>query len=135
VGILKPIVFDTQALLALYLGEAGAEKTEEYLTLVLQKKVGGFMNVVNLAELYYILSRVSNTVAAEKERNLKSFGVQIVFDNATLWKHAASIKAEHLLSLADAFAAATAFRMKGILVTGADTEFDGIKGLQIDHIA
>ena len=61
-------------------------------------------------------------MADEKNRNLRSFGLKIipVKDNA-LWKEAAMLKANHSLSLADAFAAATAKTLGSTLVTGAES--------------
>ena len=64
------IVLDTQALLILYMGEKGAEHVANLLKQVLDGKIKGYMNVVNLAELYYILSRKSGKMADEKERNI-----------------------------------------------------------------
>ena len=130
------IVLDTQALLMLYMDEEGAEHIAGILKQVLDGKTKGYMNVVNLAELYYILCRKSKKVADEKERNIKSFGVRIVpvEDNTSLWKSAAMLKAKHSLSLADAFAAATAKSLKSKLVTGADPEFDKIDNIQIERI-
>lgn len=129
------IVLDTQALLILYMGEEGAENVAGLLKQVLDRKIKGYMNVVNLAELYYVLSRKSKKVAEEKERNIRSFGVKIVpvKDNA-LWKEAAMLKANHSLSLADAFAAATAKNLKSKLVTGTDPEFDRIGDIQIERV-
>jgi predicted nucleic acid-binding protein len=132
---MKVVGFDTQALLVFYLGESGSDMVENCLNLVLQEKVKGYMNVINLAELYYILRRISKETADEKERNLKSFGVKLIFDNSKLWKRAAAIKADLALSLADAFAAATAFRVKGTLVTGGHVEFDGTKDLKVEHVS
>lgn len=148
------IVLDTQAMLILYLEEKGAERVAELLTQVLEGKIKGYMSVVNLAELYYILARKSSKIAEEKERNLRRFGVKIVSvegnvgsgsedsDNNTnsvvatsvLWKEAALLKAGHSLSLADAFAAATAKILSSKLVTGSDPEFGKIKGIRTEQI-
>lgn len=129
------VVFDTQALLVLYLGEVGAERVASLLRQVLEQKITGYISVVNLAELYYILARKSRKTADEKERNIKSFGVKIVpvRDNA-LWKEAAVLKANYSLSLADAFAIATAKMLKSRLVTGADPEFNSIVEVQIERV-
>ena len=129
------IVLDTQALLILYMDENGAGHVAGLLKQVLDGKIKGYMNVVNLAELYYILSRKSGKIADEKERNVRSFGIKIVpvKDNA-LWKEAAMLKANHSLSLADAFAAATAKILRSKLVTGADQEFDGINNTRIERV-
>lgn len=130
------VVFDTQALLILYMGEEGAERVAGLLKQVLDRKIKGYINVVNLAEVYYILGRKDRKIADEKERNLRSFGLKIVSvrDNA-LWREAALLKADHSLSLADAFAAATAKTLKSRLVTGADPEFGNIDGIQIERVS
>ena len=129
-------MFDTQALLALYLGEAGADKVETYLEEILEKRVKGYLNLINLAELYYVLRRVDRDTAEEKERNLRGFGVRIVSvtDNSPLWKEAAAIKADYAVSLADAFAASTALLHKGTLLTGSDTEFERVKNLKLERV-
>ena len=129
------IVLDTQALLVLYMGEKGAKGVSDILEQVLEGKTGGYMNVVNLAELYYILARKSVKVAEEKEKNLRNYGVKIVpVEDGGLWKDAASLKARHKMSLADAFAAATARKFGATLVTGQDPDFDGIDGVRIERV-
>lgn len=129
------IVFDTQAALIFYLDEKGAERVADLLSQVLEGKVKGYMNVVNLAELYYILARKSDKVAEEKERNLRSYGIKLVpVEDGGLWKEAALLKARHNLSLADAFAAATAKSLKSTLVTGQDPDFEGIGGIKLQRM-
>ena len=133
---MQKIVFDSQALLKLYLGEPGSGKIVELLRDVLEGRAEGRINVVNLAEVYYILRRKSKQVADEKEENLKSYGVKVVpvDPDSPLWKRAASLKGDHAMSLADAFAAATALELKSKLVTGTDEEFGDITGLDIERI-
>jgi predicted nucleic acid-binding protein len=133
---MRPIVFDSQSLLKLYLGESGSERVVVLLREVLEGKVEGRINIVNLAEVYYILRRKSKQTADEKEENLKSYGVKVipVDSDSSLWKRAASLKADHSMSLADAFAAATALELKSRLVTGADEEFEDVKGLDVEPI-
>lgn len=133
---MQPIVFDSQSLLKLYLGESGSERVVVLLREVMEGKLEGHINIVNLAEVYYILRRKSEQTAEEKEENLKSYGVKIipVDPNSPLWKRAASLKADHRMSLADAFAAATAIEFKSRLVTGADEEFEGIHGFSVERI-
>ncbi|MDA4121818.1 MAG: type II toxin-antitoxin system VapC family toxin [Thaumarchaeota archaeon] len=129
-------VFDSQSVLKLYLGEAGAEEVGRLLRQVQQGTSDGWISVVNLAEIYHILLRKSRDVAEEKERSLKSFGVRVVPVDPTspLWKRAASLKAEHSMSLADAFAASTALELGAKLVTGADADFDGVARLQLERV-
>jgi predicted nucleic acid-binding protein len=128
-------VFDTQALLVLYLGEEGSDKVVRYLEGVSEGRVNGYLNLVNLTELYYILRRVDKGKAEEKERNLRSFGVRVVpvAYNSSLWKQAAVLKADYSVSLGDSFAAATAILYKGTLLTGSDIEFEGVRNLRLER--
>lgn len=99
----------------------------------LKKTTRGYINLVTLTELYYVLTRASKETAEEKERNLRSFGLKVVPlpNNSALWKTAANIRAHSALSLADAFGAATALFVKGVLLTGTDKEFDRIENLKV----
>ena len=122
------VVFDTEALLAFYLGEVGGEEVMKLLTEVQEGKVQGYLNIVNLSELYYILYRKSPMMAEEKERNLRGFGLEIVsVIDDQLWKEAAKMKGKQALSLADAFAAATAKVLKAKLLTSRDEEFRSLE--------
>ncbi len=63
-------------------------------------------------------------LAEEKQRNLRLYGLKVVpIEDDDLWREAARIKGGHALSLADAFAAATAKILKSTLVVGSDKEF------------
>ena len=128
------IVFDTESLLIFYLGEKGADQVKTYLEKVQDKEIEGFLNIVNLTELYYILYRKSPKVAEEKEANLRAYGVGIVpVLDSKLWKEAGKIKGEHAMSIADAFAVATAKVEKAKLITGRDEELNNLK-LNVDLI-
>ena len=121
------VVFDTEALLAFYLGEPGGKEVERRLVKMTKGEIRGYLNIINLTELYYILYRRSPHIAEEKERNLRGYGLEIVpVDDNGLWKEAAKTKGEHALSLADAFTIATAKVKKANLLLGRDTEFNGI---------
>ncbi len=128
------VVFDTEALLAFYLGEPGGKKVERCLTRIMKKEIKGYLNIVNLTELYYILYRKSPELAEEKERNLRGYRLEIVpVDDNKLWKEAAKTKGTHTLSLADAFAVATAKVKKANLLVGRDAEFRNV-GVSIEQI-
>lgn len=121
------IVFDTEALLAFYLGEQGGKEVENRLVKITKGEISGYLNLINLTELYYILYRRSPDLAEEKELNLRDYGLEIVpVDDNGLWKEAAKTKGRHVLSLADAFAVATAKVKKANLLVGRDAEFDDI---------
>jgi len=129
------IVFDTEALLIFYLGERGADQVKTYLEKIQDKEIEGLLNIVNLTELYYILYRKSPKVAEEKEANLRAYGIGIVpvLEDSKLWKEAGKIKGEHAMSIADAFAVATAKVEKAKLLTGRDEELNKLK-LNVDLI-
>jgi predicted nucleic acid-binding protein len=116
--------FDSEPILAFYLGEEGGKIVRDLLERVQSGEVGGCINVINLAEVYYILSRRSLDLAEEKQKNLRTYGLRIIpVEDDGLWREASLIKAKHSLSLADAFAVATAKAYKSKLVIGSDREF------------
>ncbi|GAH84062.1 unnamed protein product, partial [marine sediment metagenome] len=88
--------------------------------------------IVNLTEFYYILYRRDAAIAEEKVRNLRAYGMEIVpiTDNA-IWRETGKIKGEHAISLADAFAVATAIAKKDKLVVGRDEDFKKVNVPQI----
>ena len=121
------LTFDSEAILAFFLGEAGAELVRDNLEKVQKGETEGYINILNLAEIYYILSRASPALAEEKQRNLRLYGLKVVpIEDDGLWRDAAKIKSNHSLSLADAFAAATAKSLKTALVVGSDKEFSDL---------
>jgi predicted nucleic acid-binding protein len=120
-------VFDTEALLIFYLGEEGADVIEGLLLKIQKGEEKGYLNIVNLTEFYYILYRREPAIAEEKVRNLRAYGIEIVpiIDDG-IWKEAGKIKGKHTISLADAFAAATAMVKKDKLVVGRDDNFKSV---------
>jgi len=120
----EKLTFDSEALLAFYLGEKGGEIVKDTLKKIQNGDAKGHINIINLTEIYYILYRVDPKLAEEKQRNLRLYGLKIVpIEDNDIWREAAKIKAKHHLSLADAFAAATAKTLKSKLIIGSDKEF------------
>jgi len=121
------VVFDTEALLLFYLDEPGSTTVQEYLEKIQKRRTTGYLNIVNLTEFHYILYRRDPELAEDKEKSLRAFGLEMVpvLDDE-LWRVAANIKAKHALSLADAFAAATAKVKRAKLVTGRDEEYRSV---------
>ena len=116
--------FDSEAVLAFYFGEKGGDTVRDLLERVRSGAAEGYINIINLTEIYYILSRVSPELAEEKTSNLRLNSLKVVpVEDNGLWREAAHVKAEHSLSLADAFAVATAESFKSKLVVGSDEEF------------
>lgn len=121
------LTFDSEPILAFFLGETGGEIVSDCLTKIQRKEMEGFINVINLAEVYYVLYRLNPLMADEACRALSHLGMTVLpVEDDNLWRNAAKIKAQHSLSLADAFAVATAEKQKSALVVGSDKEFDGL---------
>ena len=117
--------FDSEVILAFYLDEEGADVVEDLLEQVQSGAAEGCINVINLTEIYYILSRVNPELAEETEKKIRLLGLKVVpVEDDGLWREAAHVKAKHSLSLADAFAVATAKAFKSKLVVGSDKEFN-----------
>ena len=130
--MLESLTFDSEAILAFYLGEVGGAIVRDSLKKIQNKEVEGYINIFNLTEIYYILARVDPKLAEEKQRNLRLYGLKVVpVEDDGLWREAALIKSKHSLSLADAFAVATAQALKSKLVVGSDKE---LKNLSIPLI-
>ncbi|MEM2921751.1 MAG: PIN domain-containing protein [Candidatus Bathyarchaeia archaeon] len=122
--MLERLTFDSEAILAFYLGEEGGEIVRDSLEKVQSGEAEGYINVLNLTEIYYILYRVDPKLAEMKLRNLRLYELKIVpIEDNSLWREAAEIKGKHTLSLADAFAAATAKILKSRLIVGSDRDF------------
>ena len=124
---LELLTFDSEAILAFFLGEAGGDHVRDIFEKTRHGEAEGYINVINLTEVHYILSRLGIDIAEEKQRILRSYGLQVVpVEDNGLWREAAKIKCNHSLSLADAFAVATAKNCKAKLVAGKDKEFNNL---------
>ena len=118
--------FDSEPILAFYSGEEGAEVVEGILKQIQDGLAEGNMSIINLTEVRYILDRLDPNLPEEIERKIRLFGIRIVaVDDDGLWREAADVKSKHPMSLADAFAVATAKAFKAKLVVGSDKEFEG----------
>ena len=126
---MKQIVFDSYALIALFRGEIGAQQVKELLITIANDQAAGYITAVNAGEIYYMISRKSNSKIAESAINaLLQMPIEITEPSLQLCLEAAAIKAKFSLSYADAFAAALAISKKAILITG-DKEFENLKNL------
>ena len=130
----KKSVLDAYALLAYLKKESGHARVKDLLA---SEDASLFINSINVGEVFYIFARVNGIRAAEYFQSviLPSLPVNIVENSLDDVIQAARIKAEHSLSFADCFAAATAIREGACLVTG-DPEFKKLeKELQIEWLS
>ena len=116
-------VFDSYAILCFFQDEPGAETIENLLRAAAEKKCEIYLSIINLAEIFYIISReYGEQEAIEKISLLRSFPIHIVdvtFDEALA---AARIKSRYSIALGDSFAISLARQKDASVVTG-DPEF------------
>ncbi len=125
---MKKIVFDSYALIALFRQEEGHELVRDLLVKMANDESEGYITAVNVGEIYYMISRKSNTKNAETAiAAVRQMPIHIVDADLKLCMEAAAIKAKYSLSYADAFAAALAINKKAVLITG-DKEFEALIG-------
>lgn len=126
---MKRILFDSHPILKWVQKERGYQKVKSLLIDCRNQTATGYMNQINLGEVYY------KTIRAVGLREAKNFLenffrlpiTTIPPDSELIWK-ASEIKAEHSISYADCFAAATALRYQAAILTG-DPEFKKIESL------
>ena len=123
-------VLDSWALLAFYKDEQCASEVEKLIQQAADKGKPLLLSAVNWAEIHYSLERAGGKAVAERVADqIAELPIQIVGvgDDLKTARIAATFKAAHKMSLADAFAAAIAKEKKAELVTG-DPEFRALEG-------
>jgi predicted nucleic acid-binding protein len=131
--MLETLTFDTEPIVAFFFGEPGAKLVVDLLEKIQLNDAKGYINIVNLTEVYSAIARKDPKVADQKIRRLQVFGLKVVpmSEDNSLWREAAMIKNKYMLSLGDSFAVATAQATKSKLVVGNDKE---LKALNISLI-
>jgi ribonuclease VapC len=117
----KVYVLDTYAVLCFLEDEPGSHLIAE---IIMQPKALLYMSVVNLGEVYYIITRRRSRLQAEKVKQAILDTESITLVNIDLKRAllAAAIKAEKKISYADCFTIALAKEKNATIITG-DQEF------------
>ncbi len=124
----KSYVLDSYALLCFFEDEKGAEIVEALLHEAQNTENALYLNVINLAEIYYSIERRANEAKAIEIYNLlQAYSLKFVEVDAYLALVAAKLKAKHPIALGDCFCAATAKVFDATVVTG-DPEFKSLEG-------
>lgn len=145
--MIKRIVLDSWAVLAWLQGEASGEIVRDLVAFAegkhdLTKKIQShlkenisqlklFVNVINLGEVFYLIGRrIGKQQAEEVIDKIKAGPIEIIPANELIVFQAASIKMNHAIAYADAFAVATAVHHQSSLATG-DPELKRIPGVSV----
>ena len=124
---MKRILFDAHAIVKWTQKERGYQKVKSLLVACREQSALGYMNQINVGEVYYKTIRAVGLEEAKKFlENFFRLPLSIINpDSELIWK-ASEVKAEYSISYADCFAAATALRYEAAILTG-DPEFKKIE--------
>jgi predicted nucleic acid-binding protein len=127
-------LLDTSALLALRDNEAGAERVADLLDRSAAGEQPCYASFMSLMEVYYRVWKDEGAEAGHQAYlSCLAMPLEWVHESATMLERAASIKATHPLSLADAWIAATALELGAVLVH-KDPEFENRPGLSEERL-
>jgi PIN domain nuclease of toxin-antitoxin system len=116
-------ILDSFALLAYFGDEPGADAVGQLLERAQHQAIKLSLSLVNLGEVYYITQRErGRDKAIETLARIDQLPIQQEPVDRALVLSAASLKADHAISYADAFAAGLAQWLQAPVVTG-DPEF------------
>ena len=121
--LMKRILFDSHAIMKWTQKEKGYQKVKTLIIACRDKSTVGYMNQINLGEVYYKTIRVVGLDRAKEFlENFLRLPIKIILPDSDLIWHASEIKAEYPMSYADCFAVATALKFNAAILTG-DPEF------------
>jgi len=126
---LPAYVLDAFAFMAYLQGEPAAQSVRKILSDAKENKCRVFISIINVGEVLYNIERSKGLTSAHEALALiQSLPIEILpADNQTVIA-AAHIKANHLISYADAFVVVAAQKINGVIMTG-DPEFEEVTEL------
>lgn len=126
--VANAFVLDTSAILTLTGNEPGADEVQTYLAEAIAGRIQLHGSFATLTEVEYITVQEEGAETARlRLADLNALPVQWLHSDASLCHEAATLKAAHKISFADAFVAATAKRFAATLVH-KDSEFNALAG-------
>lgn len=118
------IVFDAEPLLAFGLDESGASVVESYLDAVFNGDALGYISVINLSEVRYVIINEEGRARADTYIHyFMTRGIQLI-DAKDVWENASMYKSEYSIPIADAYAISSANYIDEPLLIGPDDHFD-----------
>jgi ribonuclease VapC len=119
----RGFVLDSHALLAYFEGESSGTPVRVLISEAEQRRIRLYLSLINWGEVTYIVRREKGELAAhEVIARIDILPITLRGVDRRLVQAAATLKAEHAIAYADAFAAATASVLQMPVVTG-DPEF------------
>ncbi len=119
-------ILDSFAILAYFQAAAGGAAVRALLEAARDGEARLYLSVINLGEIYYLMSREQGREHADELLNdLRALPITLIPATEERVLTAARIKAEYPLSYADAFVVGLARELNAIIVTG-DPEFGAI---------
>jgi predicted nucleic acid-binding protein len=121
----EAIVFDAEPLIAYFCNEPGSDTVETYVDAV-EGAADGYISAVTLAEVHYVVRAIDSEERADAVVEiLEESGIRRV-DTEQTWPVAAEFKFRYSPALGDAFALGTAAHVDGMLLVGADDDYDDV---------
>lgn len=128
----ETIVFDAEPLIAYFCDESGSDAVEMYVDAV-EGATDGYISAINLAEVHDIVRAIDSEERADAVVDvLEESGIRRV-DTKQAWASAADFKFRYSPALGDAFALGTAAYVDGMLLIGADDDYDDVTGVPIER--
>lgn len=128
----ETIVFDAEPLIAYFCNESGSDTVETYVDAV-EGAADGYISAINLAEVHYIVRAIDGEERADAVVDvLEESGIRRV-DTEQTWASAADFKFRYSPALGDAFALGTAAHVDGMLLVGADDDYDDVTDVPIER--
>lgn len=126
----ETIIFDTEPLITYFCNEPGSDTVETYVDAV-EGAADGYISAINLAEVHYVVRAIDGEERADAVVDvLEESGIRRV-DTEQTWSAAADFKFRYSPALGDAFALGTAAHVDGILLVGADDDYDDVTDVPI----
>jgi predicted nucleic acid-binding protein len=125
-------VLDACALIAMINGEAGFETVRDTFARAAAGECSVRMSIVNLVEVYYHFIRdIGSRAAEETMREVSALPLTVIDTiSEAVYRETARFKSGYSMSLADAFACATALSLRATLVT-KDSEVQAVEQNEI----
>lgn len=125
----RTYILDTSAILAYIEDEDGADDVDRILIEAEAGRANVLISFISLTELFYITRReVGEEKALERVQLIRALALRIYESDENINIAAGRLKADHRISLADAYIAALCQHHRGVMVH-KDPEFEQLASL------